>query len=42
VQRARIDARITEMTPIVLELRERGIRAGDELRRRSFERAALR
>lgn len=42
VQRARIDARIAEMTPIVLELRERGIRAGDELRRRSFERAALR
>jgi beta-barrel assembly-enhancing protease len=41
VQRARIDARIAEMTPIVLELRERGIRAGDEVRRRSFERAAL-
>jgi predicted Zn-dependent protease len=29
VQRARIDARIAEMTPVVLELRERGIRAGD-------------
>ena len=41
VQRARIDARIAEMTPIVLELRERGIRAGD---RRGFsaERSALR
>ncbi|MCK7592587.1 beta-barrel assembly-enhancing protease [Pseudomarimonas salicorniae] len=32
VQRARIDARIAEMTPIVLELRERGIRAGDRSR----------
>lgn len=28
VQRARIDARIAEITPIVLELHERGIRAG--------------
>ncbi len=32
VQRARIDARIAEMTPIVLELRERGIRPGDRSR----------
>ncbi|WP_395792719.1 M48 family metalloprotease [Aquimonas sp.] len=29
-QRARIDARIAELTPVVLELRERGIRAGRE------------
>lgn len=41
VQRARIDARIAEMTPIVLELRERGIRAGDR-RGLSGERASLR
>jgi len=34
VQRARIDARIAEMTPIVLELRERGIRPGSESNRR--------
>jgi predicted Zn-dependent protease len=38
VQRARIDARIAEMTPIVLELRERGIRAGE--RSRSLDSAA--
>jgi predicted Zn-dependent protease len=31
-QRARIDARIAELTPVVLELRERGIRAGRETR----------
>ena len=32
VQRARIDARIAEMTPIVLELRKRGIRPGEARR----------
>ncbi len=31
-QRARIDARIAELTPVVLELRERGIRAGRDTR----------
>jgi len=37
-QRARIDARITELTPLVLELHEQGIRAGQERGpRRGFE-----
>lgn len=34
-QRARIDSRIAELTPVVLELRERGIRAGRETRSNS-------
>lgn len=32
VQRSRVDARIAEMTPVVLELRKRGIRPGDPRR----------
>lgn len=36
VQRARIDARIAEMTPIVLELRKQGIGPGDADRERSI------
>jgi len=35
VQRSRIDARIAAITPIVLELRAEGIRAGGELRRQA-------
>ena len=43
VQRARIDARIAEMTPTVLEMRKQGIHAGDaDRKQKQFAQPALR